>query len=149
MGDNKQLVLVRGLPGAGKSTFALEQFPPDKYPTHAILEPDKLFMDMCGRYLFEAQLWKDAMAFIANLADFQLFRGRSVVVPDVFPTLESITPFKGIARHHGADFIVFRLQNGLRKSVHDVPLVVIDRFMDEFDPCPGEIPVYDTTKEDA
>ena len=51
----KELFLLRGLPGSGKSTFA--NFIWNEY---AICEADKVFYDLEGHYLFDASKLREA-----------------------------------------------------------------------------------------
>lgn len=131
--EKQQLVLIRGLPGSGKSTFAM-----DNFPDHVILEPDHLFTDLRGEYLFEAQLVDEAEKFVVHLADFSLSRGRSVVITDVFPFAAAISRFQELAKHHSIIFHVYTM-TGQYGSVHGVPKVIVERMHKTFTRWPGEI----------
>lgn len=132
MADKTELVIIRGLPGSGKSTWAREHL-----PEHILFEPDHLFCDVLGRYVFEAQLWDEAVRFVLHSVDCALMRGHRVAVADVFSTRAEIAPFHDVARHHGAGFRIIERCGGYR-SIHGVPLCIIERMRSKWEaisPC--------------
>lgn len=110
-----ELVLVRGLPGAGKSTLVRAE-----YPHHLHYEPDHIFTDCGGRYRFDEQLRGQVMNTVYTLVDFALARGEDTVVCDVFERATSVDVYRDLAAYHHARFVV---RNVIRtgRSVHGVP----------------------------
>ena len=96
-----ELVLVRGLPGAGKSTLVHAE-----YPHHLHYETDHIFTDCGGRYRFDEQLRGQVMNTVYALVDFALARGENTVVCDVFAQAASVDVYRDLAAYHHARFVV-------------------------------------------
>ncbi len=120
-----KLILIRGLPGSGKTTKART-----KYPDYLHYETDHLFTDCGGRYRFNAQIWQQARDLVFSLADVALSNGENVVVCDLFHRTAEIDPYRELATYHDAQFKVIRAY-GARRSVHPVPLTVMRRLTKE------------------
>jgi len=122
-----ELVLIGGLPGSGKSTNAKD------YHDHYLhYETDHLFKDCGGRYRFDYQLWKKAREFVYDMADFALSRGENVVVCDLFNQREQVQVYEILAEYHHANLTMIKCEHNF-KSVHRVPLTVLDKIMGEDD----------------
>lgn len=117
------LVLIRGLPGAGKSTLArMFGFP------H--FEADMFFE---GRGFDPAEL-SEAHDWCFDHALQKLVFGKSVVVSNTSTTNEEVQRYEELARVTGARFISIIVENrhGSR-SIHDVPEATIDRMRNRFE----------------
>ena len=124
---NNDLVVIRGLPGSGKSTKARNDF-----PHHLHYEPDHLFCDTRGLYCHEHQLWGAACDFVLKMTDVALARGENVVVSDVFPKLASLRPYREVAAAHGASFRCITCDDSFG-SVHSIPVFVLKKMRNEFE----------------
>ena len=74
----KELILIRGLPGTGKSKFAQ-----DFYPQYMNLDIEDFF-SRDGQYRFDASKIKDAHMWCLSLTKFYLNQGESVTVATHF-----------------------------------------------------------------
>ena len=141
--DGVEIVVIRGLPGSGKSTLAAEQF-----PDHLHYEPDHLISDTRGRYRFDDQFFAEAQSFVQHLADFALARGESVVVSDVFPSLAELEPYQELAEAHGASMRVIDCTEQFG-NCHRVPVLVMKRMRQQFEPWPGDQSLPEFLKRQA
>jgi hypothetical protein len=123
-----ELVILRGLPGSGKSTKAKKEF-----PSHLHYEPDHLLCDTRGSYRFDLQIFQEAQKMVEHLADFALARGEDVVVSDVFPLLSDLEPYRKLASTHRALIRVIDVAGNFENS-HNVPLFVLKRMKSTFEP---------------
>ena len=78
----KELFLLRGLPGAGKSTLA-KMLAGEKEYRHK--EADMFFVDADGNYKFEPSKIKDAHAWCQEEVDFMMkYEHSPIVVSNTF-----------------------------------------------------------------
>lgn len=122
-----ELVIIRGLPGSGKSTLAKTAF-----ADHLHYEPDHLFSDTNGRYLFDAQLFDKAKDFVLSMTDYALSRGESVVVSDVFPKIDELKPYVDLANYHDVSIRVIYTSADYG-NVHRVPKYVLDEMLQAYE----------------
>jgi predicted kinase len=124
---NSELIIIRGLPGSGKSTRAKSE-----YPDYLHYEPDHLFCDTAGRYRFDAQIWDKAVEWVLIMTDFALARGENVVVSDVFAKKESFKRFVEIAEAHGSVVKVI-VTDGQYENTHRIPVTILSAMRDSFE----------------
>lgn len=126
------LVLVRGLPGSGKSTFArwmLEQGIIEK-----INETDDFFMDG-GKYRFDGRA-------IATAHDWNIARTHAyffhnpagrLAVANTFVHLEEMHPYRAIAQRFHVPLSIV-VCSGQYKNVHGVSDLTIDQRRRQWEP---------------
>lgn len=118
-----QLILIRGLPGSGKSTMAESMIKDD--PGLRWTETDKYFIDHNGEYKFDPRELSDAHAWCQELTESNLAEGVSTVVSNTFSRKWEMQPYIDMAKSHKAELVIHEAQ-GNWKSVHNVPQHTID-----------------------
>jgi predicted kinase len=124
------LYLIRGVSGAGKSTFAnqLKQY----NMVHVVLEADKWFEDE-GAYNFNPEELHDAHASCVDRAIMYLNSGSSVAVSNTSTREKDVKKYQEIATECGANFVSIIIENrNATKSVHNVPDEVLERQRRQF-----------------
>lgn len=110
-----RLVLIRGLPGSGKTTKAMG-YVNDGYKH---LEADQFFM-VDGQYRFDIKRLSEAHAWCLDQASEALKAGEFVCVANVFATTEDMKPYVDL----GADYQIVEA-NYPGQSSHKVPAATL------------------------
>jgi len=120
------LKLIRGLPGAGKSTAAIAK------PMESVwtLETDQYFM-VDGTYCFDAKNLKDAHKWCQDQCRRMLPHG-TVIVANTFTCRWEMQPYIKMAEQLGVEVEIIDMFDGgcsneqlAERNVHCVPLEVI------------------------
>lgn len=127
-----KLILVRGVPGSGKSTFAKKNFP--DFP---VIEADDYFYQD-GEYKFDPSKISDAHKDCQYRTRKLLEAGRSVVVANTFTQLWEMDAYLDLAYKFDAELVVYRCK-GNYTNVHGVPPEKVKQMQDRFQNYPGEI----------
>ncbi len=132
MDNFRHLILVRGLPGSGKTTLA-RMFSGMGY-VHA--EADQFFETVDETfnrtYSFNPGLLPQAHAFCLARADEGLRLTGFVVVSNTFSRLWEMQPYVDLAKKHGAKLTVVETQ-GNYGSIHGVPQTTIDKMKERWE----------------
>lgn len=118
------LILVRGLPGSGKSTIAKGL----NLDFH--FEADQFFM-VDGVYKFDANRLHLAHQWCQDQTREKLAMGGRVAVSNTFTTIRELRPYFDIARERGITPNVILAQNSFN-NVHNVPQEALDRMRARF-----------------
>lgn len=118
-----KLTLIRGLPGAGKSTMAKAMVEADSSLRH--FEADQYFVDASGKYRFEPSEIEDAHTWCFSEARDALKSGRSVVVSNTFTRKWEMEPYRKLAKELGVELEILEAK-GNYASIHGVPQKTID-----------------------
>lgn len=115
-----KLLIVRGLPGSGKTTFAktLEGF------YH--VEADMFFIHADGRYHFNPTQLGVAHHWCQHECARALERGQNVVVSNTFVKQWELQPYIKMAATLGADVEIITLTTQYQ-NIHNVPESVLRR----------------------
>lgn len=123
------LVIVRGLPGSGKTTTAL------KYGeglecnwTH--YEADHFFIKD-GEYIWDRRKIREAHEWCQNSVKADLDRGYTVIVSNTFTTIREMEPYFEMAAEYCITPTVILCQNDWG-SVHNVPPDTMDAMRKRF-----------------
>ena len=125
--SNVELILIRGLPGSGKSTMARS------LASEGFLhfEAD-MFFEVDGQYRYDASRIREAHSWCQNMARQALAAGKRVVVSNTFTQLRELAPYFSMAQN--ARVIE---ANGKWQNVHGVPTEILDRMALRWEPLPG------------
>jgi predicted kinase len=124
------LVVIRGLPGSGKSTAA-KKFIEAGY-TH--LEADMYHINKkTGAYEFDLKRRATAWEWTKETASNLLYSGQNVVLSGVFPRNELLQKLKDGCNYIGVSFTVLTAEAD-HGNIHDVPADVLDGMRSVWEP---------------
>lgn len=131
MKSQQELVLVRGLPGTGKTTLA-------KAMGYFHVEADQFFTDDYGQYNYDQSLIHEAHAWCRNacLTALSASHAVSVVVSNTFTRLAEMQPYFDIAKQLNIPVRVIEA-TGNFKNIHNVPSEVIERMRERWELLPA------------
>lgn len=122
------LYLVRGLPGAGKTTFARHIVAPE-----CVFAADDYFYDQAGNYLFDiARLWP-AHRSCQHAVERAMQSGKDIAVANTFTRYREMKPYYRLAETHGYQVFSVIVENRHgNASLHDVPAEDVERLRKRF-----------------
>ena len=133
---NKNLYIVRGLPGSGKSTFALNLVGAD----FLVCEADKYFM-VDGEYKFDGSKLKEAHESCRNLVETYMKDSlvndqfyREIAVSNTFTQEWEMQAYIDLAKQYGYMVFTVIVENrhgGVNQ--HGVPDEALTRMRDRFE----------------
>ncbi len=126
------LTLIRGLPGSGKSTYAMKHFPETIH-----LEAD-MFHIYENSYKYDITKVKSAHQLCQRICELVLHRGNDVVISNIFTTHEEMKPYLDMAESYGVVVNVITLQTQYG-TIHHVPKEVIEKMKIRWQDYNGEI----------
>ena len=101
----KELIIVRGIPGSGKSTFA-------KILGGVHYEADMFFLDQHSNYVFDPSKIKDAHAWCMNSVSEKMKEGEPrIVVSNTFTQKWELDPHMDLAKTLGYKVFVIVVEN--------------------------------------
>lgn len=127
--NDKFLILVRGIPGSGKSTIA-KKLAEEFDMIH--LEADMYFTDKNDNYNFDHNQIKSAHHWCQFNTQLNMYHGRNVVVSNTFVRWFEIEPYDKFATDYNYHLVILEAI-GNYNNVHDVPLEVVERMKRNFE----------------
>jgi NEDD4-binding protein 2 len=130
----KTLIILRGLPGSGKSSFAHYMF------SNNVFEADQYFYDEDCNYNFDATKLHAAhmdcqrrVEELMKLSDTTQY-GDEIVVSNTSTTEKEMEPYLALARKYDYKVVSLVVENRHgNKSVHNVPDETIEKMRNRFD----------------
>ena len=121
------LMLVIGLPGSGKSTFA------KTVPNASHYEADMFFVDENGNYNFDRTKLKQAHEWCQRMTSRDLMNGKNVVVSNTGLQQWEREAYYKIAQKCGAKIKV-KVMTENYGNIHNVPQEALDMMKKRFQP---------------
>jgi predicted kinase len=123
-----QLILIRGLPGSGKSTRAralaivgFDHFEAD------------MFFEREGKYLYDASRIREAHSWCQSMTRRALASGKRVVVSNTFTRLKEMEPYWSMAER-----VRVVEAKGAWGNVHGVPAERVRKMAERWEPLPAQ-----------
>lgn len=117
--DSQCLVIIRGLPGSGKSTMA-------KAIGCVHFEADMFFVNANGEYKFKKEMLPHAHDWCHRMVQLSLERGVSVVVSNTFTTFGEMGKYLQLCLSSNIPAVIMEAKDEFRNT-HGVPAEVIEK----------------------
>ncbi|AZQ60865.1 ATP-binding protein [Flammeovirga pectinis] len=123
----KRLILLRGLPGAGKSTLAAS--------LGGSIEADDFMVDKNGNYFFDPKKLPFAHKQCEEMTAYCMGREQElIIVSNTFTTEKEMRGYFLLAEKHNYEVSTVIVENRHNSSsIHDVPNFRIQKMKDRFD----------------
>lgn len=133
----QKLILIRGLPGSGKTTEAKRLV--QEGEAFTFVEADDYWIRKDGTYDFNPKLIKNAHEFcFKTLEDWMLNYNKTVIVSNTFTQIWEMQRYLDFAEKHGFEVEVRRCTEKYQ-NVHNVPEATIQKMKDRFEDYKGEV----------
>lgn len=142
------LILIRGLPGSGKTTLAHKIINDSSiYNLNFVhIEADMYFVND-GVYTFDREKIHQAHAWCRETARILLENGQNVIVSNTFTTLKEIKPYLDLVKDK-EDLRIIHCDGKNYGSIHNVPDETIQKMKDRFEKVEGELFTSDYDESD-
>jgi len=132
--DNLKLILIRGVSGSGKTTYAKKLQAEDPSLWH--YEAD-MYFERNGEYEFDPMKLKDAHKWCKTQTQIDLMLGRSVIVSNTFTQKWEIQPYIELGEKYGAEVFI-KKATGNYQNVHGVPQEALERMRSRWEVLENE-----------
>lgn len=131
MEDKKEMIIVRGVPGSGKTTFA-KSLKPDAH-----IEADMYMTDSKGQFRYAPSKLSQAHSWCIGRVNYEMSRNTpTIVVSNTFIRLWEIDPYIELGRDHGYSVSIVEM-TGSFKNIHGVPDEKVEEMRKRFESYPG------------
>jgi predicted kinase len=130
--EMNDLIIIRGLPGSGKTTYARE-----KYKDYVNYEAD-MYHTKNGVYVYKKENAGAAHNECLTRVAQSLKNHRKVVVSNTFTTQKEIDAYIKLATELGKTYCIIRMTKQYG-SIHGVPQSDIDKMKNRMVDIPGEV----------
>lgn len=136
----KKLVIIRGIPGSGKSTYAngLMKAYQSEGRTTAHFEADMFFTHEDGSYHWNPKQIGFAHQWCQNQVRESLKNCDVVLVSNTSVKKKDVDIYVKIAQEAGAKYDIYRMF-GQFQNVHEVPAETVQKMLESFEDYPGEL----------
>lgn len=141
----KELIIVRGLPGSGKTTFAKQVAANNDYHHY---EADDFFMTPEGQYVYEASRIKDAHFWCQKKVEETMAKSEPVIVSNTFVKNWEMEPYFVLAEKYKYRITIYETK-GDYGSIHSVPTEAIERMRKNWESVNLNNPVLFQTLKDV
>lgn len=125
---DKTIVLLRGIPGSGKSTTAKELF-----PNCVHFEADMYWYDKDGNYNFDITKLANAHAWCEMQVENSMIDGFNVVVSNTLTTEKELNPYLELAKKYDYKVISLIVENRHGgTNIHNVPEQTLQKMENRF-----------------
>ena len=137
-----KLILVRGIPGSGKSTVA--QQIRKHAPNTKHYEADAFFTNSQGEYTFKSSLIKAAHNWCQSKTEKALKDGDDVIVSNTFSQIWEMQTYLDMGLKYNCNIQVYELSpepvlQGKQKNIHSVPDDTILKMLKRWESLTDEI----------
>jgi predicted kinase len=136
--NNKQMWIIRGVPGSGKTTLAHHIFDAlyggglPETRNARVLEANDYFMQG-EEYRFDSSKVKEAFDDCLDRTNAAMQSGaQHVFVTNPFPKLAQMVPYEQLAAKHGYTVNIITC-NTFHKNVHNVPMSTLRTMRSQFE----------------
>lgn len=126
--SNRNLVLIRGISGSGKTTFA-------ELVCNTVFSADQYFEDENGNYNFDASKLNDAHEQCQKNTEEAMSKGLSkICVANTFTQEWEMAPYFKLAKKYGYRTFSIVVENRHNNvNIHDVPTETLNKQKSRFD----------------
>lgn len=147
----KCLIIIRGVPGAGKTTLAQDIIvqTASRGLTSVILETDQYFTETDGTYNWDISKTAEAHDDTQNRCVEALDESTAcIIVSNTSIKIAHMQPYMDMARAAGYEFkLLHKTVAGpmlaSSRGIHAVPAEVTERMYETYEPCEGDIKISD------